>query len=134
MSFASFSLIIRLTFYDAVGRGCGAGISSKAFDFVDLLLQQAVERVDSCSCNDGCPECEIPVVANIDAPGINSPVCSEGNIVTSKLGAAIILKSLLNLSVDLEALPFGDERGYRMETVIVPVQGSVREAEQVRRI
>jgi ATP-dependent helicase YprA (DUF1998 family) len=49
----------RLTFYDAVGRGGGAGISCKAFDFVDLLLQQAVERVDSCGCENGCPECTI---------------------------------------------------------------------------
>ena len=29
--------------------------------------------------------------------GITSPVCSEGNIVTSKLGAGVILKALLNL-------------------------------------
>lgn len=47
----------RLTFYDAVGGRGGGGIVSKAFDFIDLLLQQAVDRVDSCSCSDGCPEC-----------------------------------------------------------------------------
>jgi DEAD/DEAH box helicase domain-containing protein len=122
-----------LTFYDAVGQGGGAGISSKAFDFIDLLLQQAVERVDSCSCNDGCPECDIPAVVNFDKPGINSTVCSEGNIVTSKLGATVILKSLLDLDIDLEALPFGDERGYQMETIVTVQEGSVPEADQVRR-
>src|SRR5271163_860355 len=50
----------RLTFYDAVGKGGGAGISSKAFDFVDLLLHQAVDRVETCGCASGCPECTPP--------------------------------------------------------------------------
>ena len=59
-------------------------------------------------------------------------MCSEGNIVTSKLGAMIILKSLLNLDIDLEALPLGNERGYLIETV-VPVRDLVPEADQVRR-
>ena len=44
----------------------------------------------------------------------------------------IILKSLLNLDIDLEALPLGNERGYLIETV-VPVRDLVPEADQVRR-
>ena len=62
--------------------------------------------------------------------GITSPVCKEGNIVTSKIGAGIILKSLLNIDIDVDNLPFGDERGITIETV-VPVNDPVQEAEQI---
>jgi DEAD/DEAH box helicase domain-containing protein len=113
------TLIERLTFYDAVGKG-GAGISSKAFDFIDLLLQQAFERVEVCGCRNGCLEC------------ITSPICKEGNIVTSKIGAFVILKSLLNLDIDISILPEGDEKGTHIETV-VPVTEQVREADEIRR-
>ena len=112
-----------------MGRGGGAGISCKAFDFVDLLLQQAVERVDTCGCNDGCPECKCLYYSRLIS-GITSPVCKEGNIVTSKIGAGIILKSFLNIDIDVDKLPFGDERGIRIETV-VPVNDPVKEAEQI---
>jgi len=111
--------MLRLTFYDAVGKG-GAGISSKAFDFIDLLLQQAAERVDLCGCSNGCPEC------------ITSPICKEANIVTSKVGAAVILKSLLNLTIDISNLPEGDEKGISIETV-VPVSEPIKEASEIRK-
>lgn len=62
--------------------------------------------------------------------GITSPVCSESNIVTSKVGAGIILKSLLNIDIDVDRLPYGDERGISIETV-VPVNDAVKEAEQI---
>ena len=62
--------------------------------------------------------------------GVTSPVCSEGNIVTSKIGAGVILKSLLNINMHVNHLPFGGERGIMIETV-VPVNDPVREAEQV---
>ena len=62
--------------------------------------------------------------------GITSPVCSEGNIVTSKIGAAIILKSILNIAIDVDSLPDGGEKGIGLETV-VPVNETVKEAEEV---
>jgi DEAD/DEAH box helicase domain-containing protein len=96
---------------------------------VDLLLQQAVERVDTCGCNDGCPECKCLYYSRLIS-GITSPVCKEGNIVTSKIGAVIILKSLLNITIDVDNLPFGDERGTTIETV-VPVNDLVKEAVHV---
>ena len=52
--------------------------------------------------------------------------------MTSKLGATIVLKSLLNLEIDLEAVPSGNDRGRLIETV-VPVRDLVPEADQVRR-
>lgn len=47
----------RLTFYDAKGGKGGSGISTKAFEFADLLLRQALERVEKCVCTTGCVEC-----------------------------------------------------------------------------
>jgi DEAD/DEAH box helicase domain-containing protein len=57
-------------------------------------------------------------------------VCSEGNIVTSKIGASVILKTLLNIEIDLERLPEGDEKGISIETV-VPVNERIKEASQI---
>jgi DEAD/DEAH box helicase domain-containing protein len=87
----------RLTFYDAKGGAGGSGISTKAFEFADLLLRQAVERVDACHCVEGCMEC------------VNSERCHQQNAVMSKAGAGVILKSLLNWDIDVEALPMGPE-------------------------
>ncbi|RDH25149.1 ATP-dependent helicase hrq1 [Aspergillus niger ATCC 13496] len=38
----------RLTFYDAKGGACGSGIAAKAFEFVDVLLERAVRRIEAC--------------------------------------------------------------------------------------
>jgi len=48
----------RLTFYDAKGGAGGSGISTKAFEFIDLLLNMALNRIEACDCVEGCPECE----------------------------------------------------------------------------
>ena len=40
------------------------------------------------------------------------------------------MKSLLNIEIDVDNLPFGDERGIMIETV-VPVSDPVKEAEQI---
>ena len=37
-------------------------------------------------------------------PGVDSPTCKEGNLVSSKAGALIILKALLNLPIDVDLL------------------------------
>ena len=57
-------------------------------------------------------------------------MCSEGNIVTSKIGAGVILKTLLNAEIDVDTLPEGDEKGISIETV-VPVSSPVKEADQI---
>ncbi|KAH0294219.1 P-loop containing nucleoside triphosphate hydrolase protein [Aureobasidium namibiae CBS 147.97] len=87
----------RLTFYDAKGGAAGSGISTKAFEFVDRLLVQACERVGACHCDEGCLEC------------CCSEQCKEANSVMSKAGAEVILKSLLNREIDVDALPWGPE-------------------------
>ncbi|KAI9775869.1 MAG: hypothetical protein M1839_000743 [Geoglossum umbratile] len=104
----------RLTFYDAKGGAGGSGISTKAFEFTDLLLKQACERVEACHCHEGCVEC------------VCSERCKEANVVMSKAGSSVILRSLLNLPIDVDALPWGADEAVPagIETVV--------EAEEVR--
>jgi DEAD/DEAH box helicase domain-containing protein len=64
--------------------------------------------------------------------GITSSVCKEGNIVSSKIGAGVILKSFLNMEVDVDNLPEGNEEGISIETVIA-VSDVVKEADNVIR-
>ncbi|KAK3082172.1 hypothetical protein LTS18_000102 [Coniosporium uncinatum] len=99
----------RLTFYDAKGGASGSGLSTKAFEFIDLLLKQAAERVAACHCLDGCLEC------------CCSERCREANQVMSKAGGEVILKSLLNWDIDVDALPWGPEEAVPagIETVII---------------
>ncbi|KAJ9635842.1 ATP-dependent 3'-5' DNA helicase [Coniosporium tulheliwenetii] len=118
----------RLTFYDAKGGAGGAGISTKAFEFVDLLLKQACERVAACHCQDGCLEC------------CCSERCREANQVMSKAGGEVVLKSLLNLEIDVDALPWGPEEAVPagIETVIMaeevrPARGKRVEVIEVKR-
>ncbi|ODA78499.1 hypothetical protein RJ55_05880 [Drechmeria coniospora] len=99
----------RLTFYDAKGGGNGSGISTKAFDHVDHLLQMALQRVEGCQCQRGCVEC------------VTSDLCHGSNKVVSKAGCRVILRTLLNLDIDIDELPFGseDEVPAGIETVVV---------------
>ncbi|OHE91000.1 DEAD/DEAH box helicase [Colletotrichum orchidophilum] len=99
----------RLTFYDAKGGASGSGISTKAFEHVDHLLQQAVKRVEDCYCEHGCREC------------VASDQCKQANEVMSKAGSQVILKTLLNLEIDVDALPMGPEEycPAGIETVVV---------------
>ncbi|RKF82027.1 ATP-dependent helicase HRQ1 [Golovinomyces cichoracearum] len=87
----------RLTFYDSKGGASGSGISTKAFEFIDLLLKQAVQRVSACHCLDGCVEC------------VKSELCKHVDEIMSKAGAQVILKTLLNLDIDIDSLPMGPE-------------------------
>ena len=101
----------RLTLYDAAGQS--GGICAKAFDRIGTLLIQAADRVIECGCADGCPRCKSslnpprsrweqgtqPGQSYLTVPlrttaGIASSQCSQANIVTSKLGAMIVLQSL----------------------------------------
>ncbi|CAG8960908.1 hypothetical protein HYFRA_00002445, partial [Hymenoscyphus fraxineus] len=104
----------RLTFYDAKGGASGSGISTKAFEFVDLLLKQAVRRIEGCGCcvetegaRGGCLEC------------VASEGCRHGNEVLCKVGGEVILRCLLGMEVDVEGLPMGEEADLGGETVVL---------------
>lgn len=109
----------RLTFYDAKGGAGGSGISTKAFEFVDSLLSQALKRVEYCHCDQGCAEC------------VCSELCKHANEVMSKAGSSVILKALLNMDIDVDALPMGPEEmaPAGIETVVcaepVPSRGRI---------
>ncbi|KAF2676446.1 P-loop containing nucleoside triphosphate hydrolase protein [Lentithecium fluviatile CBS 122367] len=96
----------RLTFYDAKGGASGSGISTKAFEFIDTLLDQAC-----------CLEC------------CCDERCKEANQVMSKAGALVIIMCLLGKEeeIDIDALPFGDDEAVPagIETVVpaAEVQG-----------
>ncbi|KAF2489455.1 P-loop containing nucleoside triphosphate hydrolase protein [Lophium mytilinum] len=106
----------RLTFFDAKGGAGGSGISTKAFEFVHLLLKQACERLQECHCLEGCFEC------------CCSERCKDANSVMSKAGANVVVMCLLGKAdeIDIDALPWGEEESSPagIETVI--------EAEEVR--
>ncbi|PKS08865.1 hypothetical protein jhhlp_003476 [Lomentospora prolificans] len=95
----------RLTIYDAGGGASGSGVSTRAFEHIDSLLRRALVRVEECRCTDGCMEC------------VASELCYEGNEVITKVGAGVVLKSLLNISIDVDELPMGNDNG--IETIIV---------------
>ncbi|KAI9821248.1 MAG: hypothetical protein M1827_003983 [Pycnora praestabilis] len=118
----------RLTFYDAKGGAGGSGISTKAFEFIDLLLKQACDRVAACHCHEGCIEC------------VCSERCKEQNIVMSKAGSEVIMKSLLNREIDIDALPWGPDEDVPagIETVVAaqevrPRRGALVEVVEVKR-
>lgn len=106
----------RVTFYDAKGGAGGSGISTKAFEFIDLLLLRACDRVGSCHCLEGCVEC------------VCSERCKENNVIISKAGGEVILKCLLGREgeICIETLPRGDE-----DVVPAGVE-TVCEAEEIR--
>ena len=116
----------RLTFYDAKGGAGGSGIAAKAFEFVDLLLEQAVERVSACHCHEGCVEC------------ICSELCKEMNVVMSKAGSEVILKCILGRQdeIDIDALPWGDEESVPagIETVVEAQPVSARPGMRVEEV
>lgn len=117
----------RLTFYDAKGGAGGSGINTKAFEHVDLLLRQALARVEACCCSSGCPEC------------VTSEFCQDANEVMSKAGAEVVLKSLLGLHIDVDALPMGPEEGPRgafelIETIVLATPVVPRDRKALRLI
>ncbi|KAG5951048.1 hypothetical protein E4U53_003872 [Claviceps sorghi] len=99
----------RLTFYDAKGGASGSGISTKAFDHIDHLLRMALERVEACSCQLGCIEC------------VASTLCRQSNEVMSKAGCRVVIRSLLELAIDVDGLPMGPENlsPIGVETVVL---------------
>ena len=112
----------RLTFYDAKGGAGGCGIAAKAFEFVDVLLERAVQRVEACNCLEGCTEC------------ICDERCKEKNMIMSKAGAEVILRSLLGMEIDVDKLPEGEEERVPagVETVIMATEVMGRDGARIR--
>ena len=48
--------------------------------------------------------------------GITSAFCKEQNLVSSKIGARIVIRGILGLPIDVEAIPEGDSNG--IDTIV----------------
>jgi DEAD/DEAH box helicase domain-containing protein len=68
------------------GHPGGVGLSHRAFDVIQELLQRTLTLVETCPCDDGCPSC------------IHSPKCGSGNKPLDKRACMEILKTLLSPS------------------------------------
>ncbi|AET38678.1 ATP-dependent 3'-5' DNA helicase Ecym_3178 [Eremothecium cymbalariae DBVPG len=73
----------RLIFYDSKGGKHGSGLSVKMFDHIDDIIHGALQRVEECPCENGCPDC------------VAAAYCKENSLVISKPASIIILHSIL---------------------------------------
>ena len=94
---------------------------------VSDLLHDAFETIMSCQCSGGCANCTSISLCTQHWPyllfaGIESALCREGNVVSSKVGAQIVIMGILNMPVDEGAIPDQD----------FSVIDSIVEAEPVR--
>lgn len=99
----------RLIFHDAKGGKYGSGLSIKAFDNIQVILEDALKRVEECACEWGCPDC------------VAASFCKERSLVLSKPAAIVILKIILGLEFDLDSLPDGPEPNMpeiKIETIV----------------
>jgi len=79
------------------------------------ILHDAEKTVEACGCEDGCYKC------------IQSGFCKEGNQVSSKLGAQLVLRSILGFKIDADTIPAQDRvDGFQTiteATYVRPVDG-----------
>lgn len=94
----------RLIFYDAIGKG--GGVAAKAFDNVHNIVKKAYETVISCNCEQGCATC------------VQSPACKEGNLVCSKIGAFLVLQTVLGFEIDSTSIPFQGDGAQSLDTIV----------------
>ncbi len=66
--------------YDGVAGG--AGLNREAYERAESLLSSALEAIQGCGCESGCPSC------------VQSPKCGSGNRPIDKPAAVLILKQL----------------------------------------
>lgn len=69
--------------YDAYNGG--VGIAEVAYERLDDLLAAVAEQIDSCPCEDGCPEC------------VQAPNCGDANTPLDKAGALLLARRLAGL-------------------------------------
>ncbi|KAI6110049.1 DEAD H helicase [Pisolithus sp. B1] len=83
----------RLIFYESLGN---SGVTAQALDHASEILKKAQHTVESCPCEEGCANC------------ILSPACREHNTISSKIGALVVLRGLLNFEIDLNEFNAAD--------------------------
>ena len=65
------------------GYSGGIGLCRKAYHEADKLLLKALDAIESCHCDTGCPSC------------VHSPKCGSGNRPIDKMAARTLLRAML---------------------------------------
>ncbi len=73
----------------------GLGLAESALNRFQSLLQQTLNHVVTCSCDQGCPYC------------IHSPKCGSGNVPLDKMATIHILEQACGILSSLEKSPSG---------------------------
>jgi len=77
----------------------GAGLTHMAFQKIETLLQHTLNIIQSCKCENGCPQC------------VHSPKCGSGNRPIDKNSALFLLENLQNHEApDADALDQATQR------------------------
>lgn len=63
----------------------GVGITKAGFDSIEKIIEYAIESVENCKCEDGCPSC------------IQSPKCGNNNNPLDKKGCLLLLKLIAEI-------------------------------------
>ncbi|KDE02482.1 hypothetical protein MVLG_06962 [Microbotryum lychnidis-dioicae p1A1 Lamole] len=115
----------RLILYDSAGMS--GGICAKAFDHISVLIRQAADTIANCICTEGCPSC------------VASHMCSGASTIVSKLGTLVVLDSILNRPIDIDAIPLqepaqGIVPGGSIDLAGAGVRRSLIDAQQLRTV
>ncbi len=89
----------------------GVGLSARAFEILEDLLQRSQEVTAACPCEDGCPSC------------IHSPKCGSGNKPLDKEAAVSIAAMLLGLEAPAADVPYAEATAAAPLPVDEPVTG-----------
>jgi DEAD/DEAH box helicase domain-containing protein len=55
---------------------------------------------------------------NLGLLGVQSPACKEGNLVCSKIGALLVLQSILGFEIDSTSIPFLGDGTLPLDTIV----------------
>jgi DEAD/DEAH box helicase domain-containing protein len=94
---------------------------------VHELLSKAEQTVSTCTCEGGCTKCEqssstvrFRGAYLVLSLGIHSSACREKNEISSKLGALLVLRGVLDIHVDPDSIPIQTEEQIGHDTIVEP--------------
>ena len=108
----------------------GLGFSLKSYDLIEEIMMAALELINSCSCESGCPSCvgsPIPPFSQLD------PDTGGRGMIPDKEAALVILHSLLQIEPYLPIIPkvkrdVKEEKRPKGKPLPVELEGKLRES------